>query len=163
VAEVAQRLGIASKLGANDSLALGTSDVRLLQMAGAYATFFNGGYKVSPTGLESVQADGKNVALPQNPPQRAINPDLAAMMARMLTAVVRDGTGKAAAVAGRLVAGKTGTTQDYRDAWFIGYCEGRIIGIWMGNDDSTPMRAVTGGSLPARLFHDIAAALPPAR
>jgi penicillin-binding protein 1A len=163
VAEVAQRLGITSKLGANDSLALGTSDVGLLQMAGAYATFFNGGYKVSPTGLESVQADGKNVALPQNPPQRAINPDLAAMMARMLTAVVRDGTGKAAAVAGRLVAGKTGTTQDYRDAWFIGYYEGRIIGVWMGNDDSTPMRAVTGGSLPARLFHDIAAALPPAR
>jgi penicillin-binding protein 1A len=163
VAAVAHRLGINSPLGTNASLALGTSDVGLLQMAGAYATFFNGGYKVTPTGLESVQADGRNVALPQNPPQRAVDPDLAAMMARMLTAVVRSGTGQAAAVPGHLVAGKTGTTQDYRDAWFIGFIDGRIIGVWMGNDDSTPMRNVTGGSLPARLFHDIAAALPPAR
>jgi penicillin-binding protein 1A len=163
VAAEAHRLGVTSPLGANPSLTLGTSDVSLLQMAGAYATFFNGGRRITPTGLDSVQADGKPVALARNPPQPVIDPDLAAMMARMLTAVVRDGTGRAAAVPGRLVAGKTGTTQDYRDAWFIGYCDGRIIAIWMGNDDSTPMKDVTGGSLPARLFHDIAAALPPSR
>jgi penicillin-binding protein 1A len=85
-----------------------------------------------------------------------IDPDLAAMMARMLTAVVTRGTGRAAAVTGRAVAGKTGTTQDYRDAWFIGWIDGEIIGVWLGNDDSRPMKSVQGGSFPARLFHDIA-------
>jgi len=72
---------------------------------------------------------------------------------------VRDGTGRAAAVAGREVAGKTGTTQDFRDAWFIGAIDGTVIGIWLGNDDNRPMRGVEGGTLPARLFHDIAAAV----
>ena len=77
---------------------------------------------------------------------------------RMLAAVVSRGTGRAAAVAGHTVAGKTGTTQDYRDAWFIGWIDGEIIGVWLGNDNNTPMKAVQGGSLPARLFHEIAAA-----
>lgn len=79
-------------------------------------------------------------------------------MARMLAAVVSQGTGRAAAVAGHTVAGKTGTTQDYRDAWFIGWIDGEIIGVWLGNDDGAPMRAVQGGLLPARLFHDVAVA-----
>ncbi|OJY70597.1 MAG: transpeptidase-transglycosylase [Rhodospirillales bacterium 70-18] len=160
VVAVAHRLGIGGKLEANDSIALGTSDVGLLPMTAAYATFFNGGRLVVPTGLAAVRADGHDVKLAQPAPVRVVNPDLAAMMARMLTAVVARGTGQAAAVAGHLVAGKTGTTQDYRDAWFIGYIGGRIIGVWMGNDDNAPMHAITGGTLPARLFHDIAAALP---
>jgi len=87
-----------------------------------------------------------------------MDPDIASMMARMLTAVVTRGTGRAAAVPGHEVAGKTGTTQDYRDAWFIGCIDDTIIGVWLGNDDNRPMKAVQGGGLPARLFHDIAIA-----
>jgi penicillin-binding protein 1A len=73
--------------------------------------------------------------------------------------VVTSGTGRPAAVAGREVAGKTGTTQDFRDAWFIGCIDGTIIGVWLGNDDDRPMRGVMGGGLPARLFHEIAIAV----
>jgi penicillin-binding protein 1A len=130
--------------------------VGLLEMAGAYATFFNGGVRVTPTGIESITADGRGVALPRAAPQRVLDPDVAAMMARMMAAVVSRGTGRAAALPGRMVAGKTGTTQDYHDAWFIGWTGGTIVGVWLGNDDNKPMHDVTGGSLPARLFHDIA-------
>ena len=85
-----------------------------------------------------------------------VDEDRAAEMIRMLAAVVSRGSGKAAGVPGRFVAGKTGTTQDFRDAWFVGEAGTTVIGVWLGNDDGTPMRGVTGGGLPAKLFHDIA-------
>jgi len=88
-----------------------------------------------------------------------IDPDLAALMVRMMTAVVTRGTGRAAVVSGHDAAGKTGTTQDYRDAWFVGCVDGRVIGVWLGNDDNRPMKSVQGGGLPARLFHDIAVSM----
>ncbi len=156
VAGLAHRLGIADALPDNASLALGTTEVGLLELAGAYASFFNGGLLVTPIGLEAMRADGKPVPLAHAAPARVIDADLAAMMVRMMAAVVSRGTGRAAAVAGRTVAGKTGTTQDNRDAWFVGAVGGEVIGVWFGNDDDRPMHAVTGGSLPAKLFHDIA-------
>jgi penicillin-binding protein 1A len=146
VAATAARLGIADKLPNDASLALGTGEVGLLELTAAYAPFFNGGYRVTPFGLDRMP----------HQPQKVIEPEQAAMMARMLGAVVNRGSGRAAAVPGHVVAGKTGTTQDSRDAWFIGSVNGMLIGVWLGNDDDTPMRGVMGGALPARLFHDIA-------
>ena len=157
VAELAHRLGISGSLPGNDTLALGTGEVGLLDMATAYAAFFNGGNRIAPTGIEAITADGHPVPLAHGAVQHVLDPDVAAMMARMMAAVVARGSGRAAALPGRTVAGKTGTTQDYRDAWFIGWTGGVIIGVWMGNDDDKPMRGITGGSLPARLFHDIGA------
>ena len=159
VAGTARRLGIADALPPNASLALGTAEVGLLELAGAYASFFNGGMKITPNGLDAATADFKPFPLLRPPAVRVIEPDLAAMMIRMMAAVVTRGSGAAAAVPGRLVAGKTGTTQDYRDAWFVGGVSGVVIGVWMGNDDNRPMKEVVGGGLPSRLFHDIAVEL----
>src|SRR5271157_24986 len=138
VANAAASLGIADKLPNDASLALGTGEVGLLELASAYAAFCNGGARVTPFGVEALRT----------PPQPVVDPELAAMMARMMTAVVTRGTGRAAAVPGHAVAGKTGTTQDYRDAWFIGCIDGEVIGVWLGNDDNRPMKSVLGGGLP---------------
>ncbi len=146
VAATAARLGIADRLPMDASLALGTGEVGLLELTAAYAPFFNGGYRVVPYGLDRMP----------HRPEPVIDPAVARMMARMLGAVVSDGTGRAAAVPGRVVAGKTGTTQNSKDAWFIGAVNGTLIGIWLGNDDNQPMKGVMGGGLPAHLFHDIA-------
>jgi penicillin-binding protein 1A len=147
IGATAARLGIADKLPNDASLALGTGEVGLLELTSAYATFFNSGRRITPYAIE---------AAPHPAPEKAIDPNLAAMMARMMTAVVSRGTGKAAAIAGRAVAGKTGTTSDYRDAWFIGWIDGIMIGVWLGNDDNHVMKNVLGGGLPAKLFHDMA-------
>jgi penicillin-binding protein 1A len=152
IAATAARLGIGDKLPNDASLALGTGEVGLLELTGAYATFFNGGRRVTPYAIETAAHPA---------PEKVIDPDLAAMMARMMTAVVSRGTGKAAAVPGRAVAGKTGTTSDFRDAWFVGWVDGTMIGVWLGNDDNHPMKNVQGGGLPAKLFHEIAATLRP--
>jgi penicillin-binding protein 1A len=146
VAATAARLGIEDKLPADASLALGTGEVGLLELTAAYAPFFNGGNRVVPFGWDRTP----------HQPERVIDPAEAAMMARMLAAVVSRGTGRAAGVPGHVVAGKTGTTQDFHDAWFIGSVKGLLIGVWLGNDDNEAMKGVLGGGLPARLFHDIA-------
>lgn len=159
VAAVAHRLGVADRLPDNASIALGTANVGLLEMAAAYAPFFNGGFRVTPFGIATIRAGGAAAPVAHKPPVPVIAPRLAAMMAEMLGAVVREGTGQAAAIPGSFVAGKTGTTQDYRDAWFVGVAGGRIIAVWLGNDDDRPMRGVVGGSLPAAVFHRVALAL----
>ncbi len=156
VIAAARDLGIADPLPDNASLALGTAEVGLLEMTAAYAAFFNGGSRVTPYGFDAVETDGHLTPVAHVAAEPAVAPDLAGMMARMLGAVVARGTGRAAALPGRVVAGKTGTTQDYRDAWFVGCVGGTVIGVWLGNDDNRPMHDVQGGGLPARLFHDIA-------
>jgi penicillin-binding protein 1A len=147
IAATAARLGITSIMPKDASLALGTGEVGLLELTAAYAPFFNGGFRVIPFAVEAQEA-----------PEQVIRPEHAAMMVGMMASVVSRGTGKAAAVPGRFIAGKTGTTSDYRDAWFIGATNGLLIGVWLGNDDNTPMKNVQGGGLPARLFRDVASA-----
>ena len=163
-AAVARRLGIEDRLPDNLSLALGTGDVGVLEMAAAYGAFFNGGSRVHPTGIISAEAGGQRLAILSEPSEQVMDPDEARAMVRMLAAVVASGTGRAAALRGRLVAGKTGTTQDSRDAWFVGAVVGSggttVIAVWMGNDDGSPMRGVLGGGLTARVFREIAAGMP---
>ena len=149
VARLAARLGIAGKLPNDASLALGTGEVGLLELASSYAAFFNGGARITPFGVEALR---KPAPQPQ-PSIRILSRDDGAHDDRGGDAGHRDGRPR---LPGHLVAGKTGTTQDYRDAWFIGCIDGEIIGVWLGNDDNRPMKSVQGGGLPARLFHDIA-------
>ena len=162
VAAVAHRLGIADALPADLTMALGTGEVGLLELSAAYATVFNGGLAVTPHGVEAIEAGRHTLPVLRPARERVVDAEQAAALVRMLSAVVLRGSGRAAAVPGRAVAGKTGTTQDYRDAWFIGNIggpTGTVIGIWLGNDDGRPMKAVTGSGLPARLFRDIAVEL----
>ncbi len=156
ITSIARRLGITDKLPETPSLALGTGEVGLLEMCAAYGSFFNGGRWIRPRAVARITTDDATRILPAHDPHQAIDPDLAAMMVRMMGAVVSGGTGRAAAVPGHFVAGKTGTTQDSRDAWFIGAIDGTVIGVWVGNDDGHPMRGVMGGGLPAKLFAAIA-------
>jgi penicillin-binding protein 1A len=154
VIALARRLGLNDDLPDNASLALGTGSVGVMQLAGAYATFFNGGNRVTPFGLTAINT--APLALPPAAP--VVSPTAAAQMRDMLRAVVTNGTGTAAYIPGEFTAGKTGTTQNYRDAWFVGYAGGDVIAVWVGNDDNSPMKNVTGGSVPAGIFKQIAAA-----
>jgi penicillin-binding protein 1A len=150
VIATANRLGITSDLAKDASIALGTNEVNLLELVSAYAPFSNGGIGVLAYGISEIRdSEGRAVyRRAGSGPGPVVAPELVGMMTDMLTGVVGHGTGKAAALP-RPVAGKTGTTQEYRDAWFIGYTADLIAGVWLGNDDNTPMNRVTGGSLPA--------------
>jgi penicillin-binding protein 1A len=154
VADTAHRLGIASKLEANASIALGTSEVTLLELVSAYAPLANGGLPAKPVIVERVKsAAGKTLYTRRADPRgRAIAPAYVAMMNAMLEEVIVSGSGKKAQIPGWQAAGKTGTTQDFKDAWFIGFTGRLVAGVWLGNDDSTPMKKVTGGSLPAEIW-----------
>jgi len=135
---------------------LGAAEASLLEMTAAYAVFANGGTGVWAHGITEIRTRGGDVIYRRagGGPGRVVSAENAAAMSRMLAGVIRSGTGKAAAI-DRPAAGKTGTSQDFRDAWFIGYTADLITGIWMGNDNAKPMRKVTGGGAPARLWSKV--------
>jgi len=155
VVAAARRVGINSPLEANASLALGTSEVTPMELTAAYASFANGGYRVSPYFVTEVDIGSRPVYQRQAPPpQKVIDPEVDRDLTAMLYGVVNHGTGGYASLHGREAAGKTGTTQDSHDAWFVGFTTDYVAAAWVGNDDSSPTRGVTGGTLPSYIWRE---------
>jgi penicillin-binding protein 1A len=154
VIRTAHRLGIVSHLEPNASIALGTSEVSLLELTSAYAPFANGGFADAPHVIERITAGNGRLLYVRNhrPPGRIIDARYVAMMNDMLAQTLVIGTARRSTFKGLPAAGKTGTSQDFRDAWFIGYTAHLVTGVWLGNDDSTPTKHVTGGSIPVDIW-----------
>jgi penicillin-binding protein 1A len=154
VIRTAHRLGISSKLEPNASIALGTSEVSLLELVAAMAPFANGGFAITPYVIERVRAaDGKTIHVRERQSLgRIIEPRYVAMMNTMMHETLATGTARKASLAGWPAAGKTGTSQDFRDAWFVGYTGHLVTGVWVGNDDNSPTRKTTGGGMPVELW-----------
>jgi penicillin-binding protein 1A len=152
----ARRLGVQTDLPNVPSLALGSADVTLIDMARAYAGVLGPGVPVEPYLVRAVKGGPPQPLYQRSAPKPGAPMDaqVQTMILTSLEAVVESGTGKAARVSGVPVGGKTGTSQDFRDAWFVGLTPDMIVGVWVGNDDNAPMNKVTGGDIPARVFHD---------
>ena len=158
VRKVAAGFGISSDLAAGPALALGASEATLLEMTGAYAGILNGGSSVQPYGLTDLRLKGAAdplIGQGGGIGERVISETAAKELTWMMTQVVEGGTGGRAKLDGRMVAGKTGTTTAGRDAWFIGFTADYVTGVWMGYDDNTPLVGVTGGGLPAEIWHEV--------
>ncbi len=155
VANTARRLGISSPLEEVASLALGTSGVTPLELTGAYAPFANGGNGVIPFAITKIRTRAGKILYERKPGGLGAVMSLAndAAMTRLMVETVTTGTGKAARLTERPSAGKTGTTQDFHDAWFVGFTADLVTGVWVGNDNAAPMKKATGGGLPAHIFH----------
>lgn len=157
VRQVASEFGIDSDLALGPALALGASESTLIEMTGAYAGILNGGSSVTPYGLVELQLLGDDNALMGaggGIGERVIQTAAAEQLIWMMEKVVSEGSGRRAALPGWQAAGKTGTTQAARDAWFIGFTSEYVTGVWMGYDDNTPLSGVTGGGLPAEIWHE---------
>jgi penicillin-binding protein 1A len=159
VVALATKLGIEAPLRTEPSLALGTSEVSLLDLTGAYGAFASGGSVVEPHIIRRIRSSTGRVlyARPALSADAVVGPGSVAALNGMLQDVVESGTGKRAHLAGHATAGKTGTSQDFRDAWFIGYTAHFTGGVWTGNDNGEPMRKATGGNLPALIWNRIMA------
>jgi penicillin-binding protein 1A len=154
VVAVAHRLGITSDLDPVPSIALGSSEVTPLEMVSAYAAFANGGVGVQPHVIARVRtAGGKQLYVRRNASfGRVIDPQYVAMMNQMMQETLLTGTARKAELPGWQAAGKTGTSQDWRDAWFVGYTSYLVAGVWLGNDDGSPTKKVSGGNLPVEIW-----------
>ena len=158
VRKVATDFGIASNMADGPALALGASESTLIEMTGAYAGILNGGSAVVPYGLMELRLQGETEPLfgaGGGIGERVISETAAHALTYMMSEVINSGTGKRARLDGREAAGKTGTTQGARDAWFVGFTADYVVGVWMGNDDNTPLTGVTGGGLPAEIWHEV--------
>jgi penicillin-binding protein 1A len=159
IVEMAHRMGIKSELKITRSLPLGASEVTVLEHTSAYASLANGGFRIEPYATVEVR-DGAGEVLWRHdrdarPAIPALGPDVVASMNKMMLAVVENGTGRRALIDGFQVGGKTGTSQNYRDAWFVGFTGNMVGGVWMGNDDYTGTNEMTGGSLPAMTWNQV--------
>ncbi len=158
VRNVAAGFGITGDMAAGPALALGASESTLLQMTGAYAGIQNGGTAVTPYGLRELSLKGEAeplIGAGGGLGERVISLEAAQYLTYMMTQVVEAGTGGRARLEGWQVAGKTGTTQAARDAWFIGFTADYVAGVWMGYDDNSPLSGVTGGGIPAEIWHEV--------
>tara|TARA_R110002110_G_scaffold79732_14_gene208095 strand:- start:865 stop:2928 length:2064 start_codon:yes stop_codon:yes gene_type:complete len=167
IVSTAERLGIEGPLPRNLSIVLGSSEVTLIELASAYTPFGNEGRRTEPYGITSIEAENGDTLYRHVPAsEQVIKRERAQDMTYMLHRVMVDGTGRRAALTGRLAAGKTGTSQDNRDAWFVGYTGRETAGVWFGNDDNTPTEGASGGSFAAIAWHNYMTAaekgLPPA-
>ena len=148
----ARELGLDAPLKEVSSMALGTNEVSLLDLTGAFASIRAGRAKLEPWGITAFASDAgglRSLGPPAAPEKELPHKE---QLTRLLRDVVEHGTGRAAAMNGASVAGKTGPSQDYRDAWFVGFTDDLVVGVWTGNDDRSPMQGMTGGSLPAQLW-----------
>lgn len=157
IIRTAKKMGISTPVENTPSLALGTFEVKVIDMATAYSAIANGGYATWPHAIKEIYTrDGYQLYQREADTENLIL-DAGAVkdLTKMLEKVISQGTGRRAKIPG-FAAGKTGTTQDYRDAWFVGFTDEYVIAVWVGNDDNSPMKGVTGGTLPAEIWRKIA-------
>jgi len=157
VRRIASDFGLQSDLAAGPALALGASESTLINMTGAYAGILNGGSSVKPYGLVELRLKGDKAPLMDQEGgigERVISDEAARSLIYMMYGVVDGGTGQRAKLPGWQVAGKTGTTSAARDAWFVGFTADYVTGVWLGYDENTPLKGVTGGGLPAEIWHE---------
>ena len=157
VRKIATDFGVANELAKGPALALGVSESTLIEMTGAYAGILNGGSSVLPYGLEAIRLQGDAAPLAGRTGgigERVIDEKSAKALTYMMYEVIQSGTGQRAKIEGVETAGKTGTTQAARDAWFIGFTSDFVVGVWMGYDDNTPLKGVTGGGIPADIWRE---------
>jgi penicillin-binding protein 1A len=157
VVEAANRLGVTSVRNVGPTIALGTSEITLLEMTSAFSVFANGGYAVVPEIVERIRDDRGRVVFERSKSHtaRLVSARVVSAMNDMMNSVVSGGTGRTAVLDDYPAGGKTGTSQRFKDAWFIGYTAQWVGGVWIGNDNSSPMRGITGGSLPAEIWKTV--------
>jgi membrane peptidoglycan carboxypeptidase len=152
---VARLLGVNSEIRPSPSMPLGSFETTLLELTGAYAAIAADVKRVEPYAIREIRGRGRTLYRYSPPPgaRRGILPWKREEMLDMLVAAVKQGTGRAADI-GRPVAGKTGTSEGNRDGWFIGFTGDLVVGVWVGRDDNKPVEGLSGGGLPARIWHD---------